>query len=109
MAVDVRPATLGLELALMAETDLSDLLPQVAVPTLLVWGDSDARSPLAVARQFEEAIPDTQLVVIEGAGHVSNLERPEQVTAVRDFCHAHPPHANCPEHASSCRSPQAAQ
>ena len=32
------PTTLGLELALMAETDLSDLLPQVAVPTLLLWG-----------------------------------------------------------------------
>ena len=95
MAVDVRPTTLGLELAIMAETDLSDVLPQVAVPTLLVWGDSDARSPLAVARQFEEAIPDTRLVVIEGAGHVSNLERPEQVNAaVREFCHAHPPHAN---------------
>lgn len=84
-----------LELAIMAETDLSDLLPQIAVPTLLVWGDADARSPRTVARQFEEAIPDTQLVVIEGAGHVSNLERPEQVnTAVREFCRAHPPHAN---------------
>ena len=69
----------------MAETELSDVLTPVAVPTLLVWGDSDARSPLAVARQFEASIPDTQLVVIEGAGHVVNLERPKQVnTAVRE-------------------------
>ena len=30
----------------MAETDLSDLLPHAAVPTLLLWGDSDARSLL---------------------------------------------------------------
>ena len=95
MAGDVRSTTLGMELAIMAETDLSDLLPRVAVPTLLVWGDLDARSPLAVARQFEEAIPDTQLVVVEGAGHMSNLERPEQVnTALREFCHAHPPRAS---------------
>jgi pimeloyl-ACP methyl ester carboxylesterase len=36
------------------------------VPTLLVWGDSDVRSPLGVARQFEMAIPDTELVVVEG-------------------------------------------
>ena len=43
---DVRPATLGQELASMAETDLSDLLPHAAVPTLLLWGDSDARSLL---------------------------------------------------------------
>jgi pimeloyl-ACP methyl ester carboxylesterase len=95
IAADVRPATLGRELAIMAETDLSDLLPHVAVPTLLLWGASDARSPLTVAAQFETAIPDTELVVIEGAGHMSNLERPEQVNAaVREFCRAHPPRAH---------------
>lgn len=92
IAADVRPATLGQELAIMAEADLSDLLPHIAVPTLLIWGHLDARSPLIVARQFEEAIPDTTLVVIEGAGHMSNLERPERVNdAVREFCRAHPP------------------
>jgi pimeloyl-ACP methyl ester carboxylesterase len=92
IAADVRPATLRQELAIMAETDLSDLLPHIAVPTLLIWGQHDARSPLIVARQFEQAIPDPTLVVIEGAGHMSNLERPERVNdAVREFCLAHPP------------------
>ena len=76
----------------MAETDLSGLLPHISVPTLLIWGELDARSPLFVARQFEDAIPDSKLVTIEGSGHVSNLERPEAVNdAVRDFCRAHPP------------------
>lgn len=90
IAADVRPATLGRQLVLMARADQRDLLPRVAVPTLLVWGELDVRSPLAVARQFEEAIPDTELVVIEGAGHVSNLEQPERVNeAVRRFCRAH--------------------
>ncbi len=94
IAADVRPATLGRELAIMAETDLSDLLPHIAVPTLLIWGHVDVRSPLSVARQLQDAIPETELVVIEGAGHVSNLERPERVNdAVREFCRAHPPHA----------------
>ena len=94
VAEDVRPATLGHELAIMAETDLSDLLPDIAVPTLLIWGQHDARSPLIVARQFEEAIPDSTLVVIEGAGHMSNLECSERVNdAVREFCRAHPPGA----------------
>ncbi len=92
MAADVRPASLGHELAIMAEADLSDLLPRIAVPTLLIWGSVDARSPLAVARQFEEAIPGAELIVIEGAGHVSNLERPDRVNdAVRRFCRAHAP------------------
>ena len=94
IAADVRPATLACQLAIMAETDLSDLLPQIGVPTLLVWGDSDVRSPLRVARQFQEAIPDTQLVVIEGAGHLSHLERPDQVNdALREFCRANHPRA----------------
>jgi pimeloyl-ACP methyl ester carboxylesterase len=92
IAADVRPATLGHQLDIMAETDLSELLPHVSVPTLLIWGQLDARSPLSVARQFEEAIPDTQLVTIEGAGHMSGLERPDRVNdAVREFCRAHPP------------------
>lgn len=76
----------------MAEADQRDLLPLIAAPTLLIWGELDARSPLSVARQFDEAIPDTALVVIEGAGHVSNLEQPERVNqAVRQFCRAHSP------------------
>jgi pimeloyl-ACP methyl ester carboxylesterase len=92
IAADVRPATLGHQLDTMAETDLSDLLPHISVPTLLIWGQSDARSPLTVARQFDEAIPDTRLVAIEGAGHMSNLEQPDRVNdAVRTFCRGHPP------------------
>jgi pimeloyl-ACP methyl ester carboxylesterase len=89
---DVRPDTVRNELAIMSATDLRDLLPQIAVPTLLLWGAHDARSPLAVAHQFHEAIPDSTLVMIDGAGHLSHLERPEQVNrAVREFCRAHPP------------------
>ena len=92
IAADVRFATLGHQLDIMAETDLADLLPHISVPTLLIWGQSDARSPLIVARAFEEAIPDTTLVTIEGAGHMSSLERPERVNdAAREFCRAHPP------------------
>jgi len=76
----------------MAEADQRDLLPRIGVPTLLIWGELDARSPLSVARQFEQAIPDTTLVVIPGVGHVTNLERPDQFNeAVREFCRAHPP------------------
>ena len=74
----------------MADTDQRDLLPLIAVPTLLIWGALDARSPLGVARQLEHAIPETELVVIPGCGHVSNLEQPERFNAaVRAFCRAH--------------------
>jgi pimeloyl-ACP methyl ester carboxylesterase len=90
IAAAVRPESLETQLLVMAQADQRDLLPRVAVPTLLLWGELDARSPLGVARQFKEAIPHAELVVIPGCGHVSNLEQPEQFNhAVRGFCRAH--------------------
>jgi pimeloyl-ACP methyl ester carboxylesterase len=92
IAAAVRPASLRTQLSVMAEADQRDLLPRISVPTLLIWGELDARSPLSVARQFEHAIPDTRLVVIPSCGHLSNLEQPKQFNdAVREFCRAHPP------------------
>jgi pimeloyl-ACP methyl ester carboxylesterase len=90
MAADVRPESMKTALLVMAEADQRDLLPRIAVPTLLIWGELDARSPLSVARQFEDAVPDTTLVVFPRTGHVSNLEQPERFNdAVREFCRAH--------------------
>src|SRR5947207_14616898 len=90
IAAGVRPASLRTQLSVIAEADHRDLLPRITAPTLLIWGELDARSPLSVARQFEQAIPNTTLVVIPGAGHLSNLEQPEQFNdAVRAFCRAH--------------------
>jgi pimeloyl-ACP methyl ester carboxylesterase len=95
MATAIRPETLRNLLFVMAEADQSDLLPTIAVPTLLIWGELDVRSPLSVAQEFEQAIPGAQLVVIPSCGHVSNLERPRQFNdAVREFCRAHSPRQN---------------
>ena len=89
MAAGVRPQSMSTALEIMAAVDQRDLLPHIAVPVLLIWGEQDARSPPSVARQFEQAIPDASLVMIPGAGHVSNLERPERFDgAVRAFCRA---------------------
>ena len=92
MAANVRRESVRTEVLVMAEADQRDLLPRIAVPTLLIWGDQDVRSPLSVARKFEQAIPDAGLVVIPDCGHVSNLEQPERFNeAVREFCRAHSP------------------
>ena len=92
IAAAVRPASLGTELLLMAEIDQRDLLPAIAVPALLIWGEHDARSPLGVAHQFERAIPNNELILIPDCGHVSNLEQPGRFNdAVREFCRRHPP------------------
>jgi len=85
MDADVRPASIRTAVHLMAEADQRDLLPQIAVPTLLIWGEQDARSPLGVARQFQHAIAGAELVVIPHAGHLSNLEQPDRFNdAVRE-------------------------
>lgn len=90
VAADVRPQSLRTQLLAMAEADQRDLLAHITVPTLLIWGELDARSPLRVAREFEQAIAGAQLVVIPRCGHVSNLERPARFNAaVREFCRAH--------------------
>jgi pimeloyl-ACP methyl ester carboxylesterase len=92
MAADARPESLRHALLVMSEADQRDVLPRITVPTLQIWGEEDVRSPLSVARQFENAIPATRLVVIPDCGHVSNLEQPERVNeVVREFCSAHPP------------------
>jgi pimeloyl-ACP methyl ester carboxylesterase len=56
--------SLRTRLIVIAEADQRDLLSRIAVPTLLIWGELDARSPLSVARQFEQAISHMKLVVI---------------------------------------------
>jgi pimeloyl-ACP methyl ester carboxylesterase len=79
VAADVRRESVRVAVAAMAGADLRDVLSSIAVPTLLLWGELDARSPLTVAREFARTIRHAELVVIPGAGHMSNLERPEGV------------------------------
>jgi pimeloyl-ACP methyl ester carboxylesterase len=75
----------------LAENDTTELLRTIDVPTLLLWGEGDRRSPFEVAERFHTSIPGSQLVVIPGAGHVSNMERPEEFGAhVRRFCLSDP-------------------
>ena len=71
----------------LAENDTRDLLTTILVPTLLVWGEADKRSPMNIAHQLEQAISGAKLAVIPGAGHVSNMEAPAAFNSiVREFC-----------------------
>jgi pimeloyl-ACP methyl ester carboxylesterase len=84
---DFHPLGFRLMATALARADTRDLLPTIRVPTLLIWADADARSPMAVAHQFHDAIPVARLAVIPGTGHVSNLEDPGLFNAeVRRFC-----------------------
>jgi pimeloyl-ACP methyl ester carboxylesterase len=70
-----------------AEIDTRNLLSTIDVPTLLLWGDDDRRSPLDVAKQFHLAVPKAELVIIPNAGHLSNMEQPEVFNShILRFC-----------------------
>lgn len=88
---DFHPVGLRLMAHAMAEAVQRDVLPEIQVPTLLLWGDADERSPLSIAEQMHDAIPSARLAVIPGAGHVSNMEQPVRFSAeVREFCRSVP-------------------
>ncbi len=44
-------------------------LGELGVPALVLWGGNDEFAPLATAHRFEREIPDSKLVVLDGAGH----------------------------------------
>ena len=70
----------------LAEADLRDVLPRIEIPTLLVHGAEDRRSPISVAEDLHAAIRGSTLVVIPAAGHLANVEAAEPFNrAVRDF------------------------
>jgi 3-oxoadipate enol-lactonase len=53
-------------------------LEKIAVPAHIVVGDEDRLTPPAMSRQMAERIPGARLTLIEGAGHLSNIEQPEK-------------------------------
>jgi pimeloyl-ACP methyl ester carboxylesterase len=66
--------------------DLRGVLPNIKVPTLLVYGDKDVRAPRTVAEDLHAAISGSTLVVLPDAGHLCNIEAPEEFNrAVRNF------------------------
>ena len=61
-------------------------LHSIDAPTLVVIGDRDLQYNLDVADTLEDGIPGARRATIRGAGHMSNMEEPEQFNqAVLDF------------------------
>jgi len=58
--------------------DQTRLLSEISSPALILVGAEDAITPVADSEKMHHAIAGSRLVVVENAGHVSNLERTEQ-------------------------------
>jgi pimeloyl-ACP methyl ester carboxylesterase len=72
----IRPTATRAMAHALAEADLRSCLGDVAVPTLLVCGDADLRSPPAVGEDLHRRIPGSELAVLPGTGHEMFLEDP---------------------------------
>lgn len=73
----------GVARALEAMRDRPDsipLLPRIQVPSLILCGEEDTLTPVEEARKMVDALPDSRLTVVPGAGHLANLEAPEAFT-----------------------------
>jgi pimeloyl-ACP methyl ester carboxylesterase len=72
--------------AMRDRSDSTDALARIDVPTLIVCGAEDVVTPLSDSRFIHERIPGSVLETIEGAGHLSSMERPAAVNHVmREF------------------------
>lgn len=61
----------------MIEHDVLDILPRVRARSLLLWGEDDPIIPFDLAESFVERMPDVQLQVIKGVGHIPMIDAPE--------------------------------
>ena len=65
-------------------------LPNIKVPVLLVYGEEDRLTPPDIGRRMAAAIPNAELHIIPGAGHLPNIEKPREFNEkVRAFLDAH--------------------
>lgn len=62
--------------------DFRDRLPEIACPTLVVWGDRDRVVTVRDAAVYTELIPGSRRVVYEDTGHLAMLERPGAFNAL---------------------------
>jgi len=62
-------------------TDFRAILPHINVPTLVIVGDEDVVTPPPEAEFLARNIPGAKLVTIPGAGHLTNIEKPEAFNA----------------------------
>lgn len=82
MAQDVgRDAFLMQQKAIMARPDSRPTLGRIRCPTLVLCGREDALTPLAWHEEIAAGIAGSKLVVVEDCGHLSTMERPDEVNA----------------------------
>ena len=81
-AIDSNAYRLGAEAVWLA--DQRDRVAAIDVPTLVLCGALDVVTPPTLSRDLAAAIPGAELVLIDGAGHLANIEKPSEFNAALD-------------------------
>ena len=55
---------------------LWDVLPDILIPTLIIVGELDSKF-VGIGQQMAAALPESQLLIVPGAGHNVHLEQPQ--------------------------------
>jgi pimeloyl-ACP methyl ester carboxylesterase len=65
--------------AIISRPDFRPDLAKIKCPTLVLCGRQDQLTPIENSEQMAAAIPGAKLVIVEECGHMSTLERPDEV------------------------------
>jgi pimeloyl-ACP methyl ester carboxylesterase len=64
--------------------DTRHRLPEIEIPTLVVWGLNDHIVPVEAAIGYHRLVPQSRLELFERTGHVPQMERPERFNSLLD-------------------------
>ena len=62
--------------------NMSDELPNIKTPTLLIWGENDLVTPPEVANEFDSLLPNSKLIWIKKCGHAPMMEHPKKFNKI---------------------------
>ena len=57
---------------------MADDLPKMSTKTLIVWGKQDTVTPPSVAKDFNNLLPNSDLIWIDKCGHAPMMEHPDE-------------------------------
>jgi pimeloyl-ACP methyl ester carboxylesterase len=77
----IAPETYRKAVHLLTTFDRREQLPRIAVPALLVAGSDDKTAPAAIMRKMADKIPGADYVLLEGCGHLGQLDQPDAFNA----------------------------
>jgi len=83
-----RTGTVRAAMAVIKRKGVYQYLDEINTPTLIIVGDQDVATTPVKARRMHDAINNSKLLIIPGAGHSSSIETPDEVTqALGEFMH----------------------